>query len=70
LLWAKSIRGEIAGEDALGAEYRVQIGSGSAQLDASFAKESSALPRLAARLAGAVMVYFFRVFAESLLPAV
>src|ERR1700674_688768 len=40
LLWTKSIRREIAGEDALGAEYRVQIGSGSAQLDASFVKES------------------------------
>jgi hypothetical protein len=38
LLWTKSIRREIAGEDALGAEYRVQIGGGSAQLCASFEK--------------------------------
>jgi len=38
LLRAKSIRREIAGEDALGAEYRVQIGGGSAQLCASLEK--------------------------------
>jgi hypothetical protein len=38
LLRAKSIRRKITGEDALGAEYRVQIGSGSAQLCASFEK--------------------------------
>jgi hypothetical protein len=36
LLWTKSIRREIAGEDTLGAEYRVQIGS--AQICASFEK--------------------------------
>jgi hypothetical protein len=70
LLWTKSIRREITGEDALGAEYCVQIGSGGAQLDASLAKESSALPRLAARLVDAVMVYFFRAFAVSLFAAV
>jgi hypothetical protein len=38
LLWTKSIRREIAGEDTLGAEYRVQIGSRSAQLCALLEK--------------------------------
>jgi len=38
LLRTKSIRREITGENALGAEYRVQIGSGSAQICASLEK--------------------------------
>jgi hypothetical protein len=63
LLGTKSIRREIAGEHALGAEYRVQIGSGSAQLGASFAKERSALPRMTAKLADAVTVDLLQDFA-------
>src|SRR3984893_6525126 len=38
LLRTKSIRREVAGEHTLGAEYRVQIGIGSAQIGTSFEK--------------------------------